>query len=103
MAHDKPFAFAGLWERWHGPDGDVESCCILTTDANDVVRPIHNRMPVILDPAAFDQWLDPTEQDAAALAPLMKAYPAEKMWAYPVTTWVNDVKHKDAQCIEPAA
>src|ERR1700676_4923775 len=57
LADDKPFAFAGLWDRWEGPDGPVESCCILTTDANELVRPIHDRMPVILDPRYFDQWL----------------------------------------------
>jgi putative SOS response-associated peptidase YedK len=54
------FAFAGLWERWKDPNGgNVETCAIITTDANDVVRPVHDRMPVILDPAAYGQWLDP--------------------------------------------
>ncbi|HVS35418.1 MAG TPA: SOS response-associated peptidase family protein [Gemmataceae bacterium] len=82
-AHEGPTAsarqFASLWERWHGPDGDVESCCIRTTDANDVVRPIHDRMPVILDPRHFDAWLDPKRQDAAVLAPLLRPFAGERM------------------------
>jgi putative SOS response-associated peptidase YedK len=103
LADDKPLAFAGLWEKWAGPDGDVESCCILTTAPNELVGAIHNRMPVILDAPDFGQWLDPDEQDAAALAPLLRPFPAERMRAYPVSTWVNDVRHTDARCIEPAA
>jgi len=103
LADDKPFAFAGLFEKWAGPDGDVESCCILTTAPNELAGAIHNRMPAILDPRDFDLWLDPEEQDAASVAPLLRAFPATKMRAYPVSTWVNDVKHKDARCVEPAA
>jgi putative SOS response-associated peptidase YedK len=60
-------------------------------------------MPVILDPRDFDQWPDVKEQDAEALAQLLRPFAAEKMRAYSVSTWVNDVKHKDARCIEPAA
>jgi putative SOS response-associated peptidase YedK len=102
LADDKPFAFAGLWEKWAGPDGDVESCCILTTAPNELVGAIHNRMPAILDPRDFDLWLDPDEQDAEALAPLLRPFSADRMRAYPVSTWVNDVQHRDARCIEPA-
>jgi putative SOS response-associated peptidase YedK len=100
---DKPFAFAGLWERWHGPEGDVESCCILTTDANDLVRPVHDRMPVILDRRHFEQWLDPDEQDAEALTPMLRPYPAESMRAYPVGPLVNRPRNDDARCLEPLA
>jgi len=103
LAEDGPLAFAGLWEAWAGPDGPIESCGILITAPNGLTATIHNRMPVIVDPRDFDQWLDPAQQDAAALAPLMKPFPAERMRAYPVSTWVNDVKHQDARCIEPAA
>jgi putative SOS response-associated peptidase YedK len=54
------FAFVGLWERWHDPNGEVvETCAIITTTANEVVKPVHDRMPVILDPADYGQWLDP--------------------------------------------
>lgn len=103
LVDDKPFAFAGLFETWAEPDGDVESCCILTTAPNDLVGAIHNRMPVILDPRHYDQWLDPKEQDAAAISLLLRPFPAEKMRAYPVSTWVSDVRHKDARCLEPAS
>ena len=103
LADDKPFAFAGLWECWHGTDGDVETCCILTTDANELMRPIHDRMPVILDPQHFERWLDPKEQDAAVVTPLLQPFSSERMKAYPVSTWVNDPRHNDARCLEPAA
>jgi putative SOS response-associated peptidase YedK len=103
LADEKPFAFAGLWERWHGPDGDVESCCILTTEANELVQPIHDRMPVIMDPQHFDQWLDPAGHDAAALVSLLRPFAAERMRAYPVSAWVNDPHHDDARCLEQAA
>jgi putative SOS response-associated peptidase YedK len=54
LQDEKPFAFAGLWERWEGPSGLVETCCILTTEANELVSPAHDRMPVILDRAYFE-------------------------------------------------
>ena len=79
------------------------TCAILTTAANELVRPVHDRMPVILDPRCFDQWLDPKEQDAAILAALLRPFLAERMSAYPVSTWVNDPRHNDARCLEPAA
>src|SRR5262249_6188185 len=82
LAEDGPFAFAGLWERWQGPDGPVESCAILTTAANGLVRPIHERMPVILGRRDFDQWLDPSEEGAAAMAPLLVPYPAGGVRGY---------------------
>jgi putative SOS response-associated peptidase YedK len=66
MQGGKLFAFAGLWERWVPPDGEaIESCTILTTDANELTKPIHDRMPVIVDPPDFGQWLDPAEKPAA--------------------------------------
>ena len=69
---DRPFAFAGLWDRWEEPSGPVETCCILTTEANDLVRPAHDRMPVMLERPYFEQWLDPAEQDADALAWMLR-------------------------------
>ncbi len=102
LIDDKPFAFAGLWERWQGPDGPVDSCAILTAEANELVRPVHERMPCILDRRHFGQWLDPTEQDAAALAPLLRPFAADRRRAYPVSPLVNSPKNDDARCIEPA-
>jgi putative SOS response-associated peptidase YedK len=74
----RPFGFAGLWDQWHSPEGEVvESCTVLTTAANDLMRPIHDRMPVIVDPAAYDRWLDPKIQKPELVQPLLRPYPAE--------------------------
>jgi putative SOS response-associated peptidase YedK len=100
---DRPFAFAGLWERWEGPPGTVVTCCILTTAANELVRPAHDRMPVMLERHYFEQWLDPVERDADALAWMLRPYRAEAMRAYPVSPLVNSPKNDDVRCLEPAA
>jgi putative SOS response-associated peptidase YedK len=102
LQDDKPFAFAGLWDRWEGPTGPVETCCILTTEANELVRPVHDRMPVMLERTNFEQWLDPGEQDAKGLAWMLRPYRAEAMRAYPVSPLVNSPKNDDARCLEPA-
>jgi putative SOS response-associated peptidase YedK len=97
----RPFGFAGLWERWHSPAGDeIESCTILTTAANELMRPIHDRMPVILPPQLQAQWLDPT-QDGTKLLPLLQPYPEAEMHSYPVSTAVNSPKHDSPDCILP--
>jgi putative SOS response-associated peptidase YedK len=104
MRDDRPFAFAGLWESWEGPDhSQVESCTLLTTEPNNLVAPIHNRMPVILAPADYERWLDLSIQAPESLRPLLAPYPSEAMEAYPVTTHVNSPAHDDPKCIEPAA
>ncbi len=97
-------ALGGLWERWRDPDtGEtIESCTILTTRPNELVAPIHERMPVIVPRDAFRTWLDPTVGDRSALEPILRPYPAEEMEAYPVSRWVNDPSHDDPRCIEPA-
>ncbi len=97
------FAFAGLWEHWRDPQGaEVESCTIVTTEANEVLRPLHDRMPVILDSAAEARWLDP-HATTDALQALLAPYPAERMEASPVDAWVSDPKHEGPRCLEPAA
>lgn len=97
-----PFAFAGLWEHWQPPDGEViESCTILTTEPNELLRPIHNRMPVILASTAYDQWLDPTVQHGESLKALLRPYPSEELTAYPVSTLVNNPRHDAPDCLEP--
>lgn len=103
MEDGKPFAFAGLWESWPGPDGPVETCTILTTDANSVVAPVHARMPLILPPDAYTLWLDPTVQAAEPLQALFQPYPAPAMTGYPVSRHVNSVDNDDPQCVAPAA
>src|SRR5687768_6935643 len=71
----KPFAFAGLWEVWRSPDGtSVPSCTLITTSANNLVEGIHDRMPVIIPPEAYERWLDPKERDAGELKDLLKPY-----------------------------
>ena len=82
-------AFARLWERWEGPTGPVETGCILTKAANELVRPAHDRMPVMLERGYYEQWLDPAEQNAKALAWMVRPYRAEAMRAYPVSPLVN--------------
>jgi putative SOS response-associated peptidase YedK len=98
---DRPFAFAGLWERWNGGEQPVESCAIITTEANDLLRPVHERMPVILPPAAYAEWLDPQAHDAQQLTALLRPYAAEDMKAVPVSAWVGNARHDDPRCLEP--
>ena len=99
----QPFAFAGLWEAWQ-PAGDppILSCTIITTTPNELMAEIHNRMPVILSPEAYDVWLDPAEQSPNQLNGLLGPYPAELMTAYPVSKLVNNPKNDAPACIEPA-
>lgn len=99
----QPMGFAGLWERWTSPEGEaLESCCIIVTEGNDLMRPIHDRMPVILDPSCWDAWLDPEIKDPSFLQALLKSYPAEAMTARPVGRQVNNPRHDAPDCLEPA-
>ncbi len=98
----QPFAFAGLWEIWSGPEGDtLLSCTIITTSPNELMADIHNRMPVILPPEAYDRWLDPAERKPTDLDDLLKPYPADSMTAYAVSTLVNNPRNDSPACIEP--
>jgi putative SOS response-associated peptidase YedK len=94
-------AFAALWERWHGEEGDVQSCSIVTTDANELMRPLHDRMPVILDPKDYATWLGQTPRPKEELLALMRAFPSEAMQAVPVSTTVNSPRNQGPRCIEP--
>ena len=99
MADGSVFALAGLWDRWRSPSGEVlETCTILTTDANVLVRAVHDRMPVILRPDDYDLWLDPGVTDPARMAPLLKPFDARLMRMYPVSSRVNNVKYDDPEC-----
>lgn len=97
-----PFAFAGLWERWRDPaDGrSVETCTIVTTDANALLRPIHHRMPVILAPEAYGPWLDPATE-ADRLQALLAAEPGLDLLAVAVSTRVNKVANDDPEVLLP--
>ena len=100
---DRPFAFAGLWEAWEGADhATLETCAILTTAANELVRPIHDRMPVILAASSYSAWLDPAIEDPRQLMPLLVPYPSHEMEAQPVGDFVNSPAHDSPRCVEPA-
>jgi putative SOS response-associated peptidase YedK len=100
----EPFAFAGLWESWHSPTADtILSCTIITTQPNNFMANIHNRMPVILPRRAYGRWLDPDEQGPGQLDDLLVPYPAEEMTAYPVSTVVNNPRNESPDCIAPLA
>jgi putative SOS response-associated peptidase YedK len=106
MQDGLPFAIAGLWETWHSPDGSVlETCTLLTTDPNDVMEPIHNRMPVIVAREDYVQWLgdgnDSSPDDLDQLRHLLRPYDSAAMRAYPISTYVNNVRNEGPRCIEP--
>ncbi|MGF1499270.1 MAG: SOS response-associated peptidase [Elainellaceae cyanobacterium] len=97
-----PFAFAGLWEHWQGPDGsEIESCTILTTQASESVQPIHQRMPVILRPEDYDQWLDPHHQSVDRLQKLLQPHAVPSLSHYPVGLAVNNPRRDSPDCIQP--
>ena len=101
---EEPLAFAGLWEVWRGPDRDwdepVTSCTILTTSANETMEKIHDRMPVILPPSAYDQWLDRDDDDVETLGKLLIPAPPSLLTMHTVATDVNKVQNKGPELIE---
>jgi putative SOS response-associated peptidase YedK len=98
----RPFAFAGLWERWQPPHGaPLYTCTIVTTEANALVRPIHARMPVVLEPAGEELWLDHRLQEAERVLPLLQPYAKGDMQAYPVTRRVNAPQYNSPECLVP--
>lgn len=99
----QPFAFAGLWEVWHPGDENILSCTIITTEPNEFMADIHTRMPAILPPSAWEDWLDPAEKKPEELDRLLRPYPAAEMAAYPVSMLVNSPANDTAECIAPAA
>jgi putative SOS response-associated peptidase YedK len=102
LKDNRPFAFAGLWEHWEPKEGEpIESCTIITTEANEFMLPIHKRMPVILASRDYDQWIDPTIQ-TDSLQSLLKPYPSEEMEAYAVSKMVNNPRNDIPLCVEPA-
>ncbi len=103
LASGKPVAFAGLWSTWRSPQGEViPSCTIITCSPNEIVRPLHDRMPVILPKEAWGPWLAPGEVDPATTLPLLKPFDASPMKAFAVRNVVNDPKNDTAECVSPA-
>ncbi len=99
LKDDQPFGFAGLWERWSGKGEEIQSCTIITTEPNELMKPIHNRMPVIVQQEDYDRWLNPAFEDGKALQQVLRRYPTELMAAYPVSTLVNNPRNDVAECI----
>jgi putative SOS response-associated peptidase YedK len=103
MKDGRPFGFAGLWERWEGEGGRViYSCAILTTEANEVLRPVHDRMPVILHPDDYELWLDGDPRKLDLVKEMLRPYPAEEMTGYPVGVSVNSPRSQGARLIKRA-
>jgi putative SOS response-associated peptidase YedK len=105
-ADDRPFMFAGLWEIWFGPPGvrrdvPLQTCTILTTDANSLTAEVHDRMPVILSSDDHAFWLDPEFQNRQHLQSMLRPFPSDTLTMYPVTTLVNKPAHEQPECIEP--
>jgi len=104
MQDERVFALAGLWDRWQSPDGEtIESYTILTTEPNESIQPLHDRMPVIVDPDDYDLWLDTKTQAVSLLKRLFRPYANDEFAIYAVDTLVNAPANDDPRCIEPQA
>ena len=100
LSSGQVFAFAGLWEIWSGPDGSIiKSCTIITTLPNPLISTIHDRMPAILPPETYRQWVEPGEVNSAVIKELLAPYPADQMEAYPVSRNVNDPKNDTSSLV----
>jgi putative SOS response-associated peptidase YedK len=98
----QPLAFAGLWDCWQAPGGEtLQSMTIVTTSANALLRPLHERMPVILPPEHYALWLDPRLQKADELLPLLVPYPDALLAVLPVSSYVSNARHEGPRCAEP--
>jgi putative SOS response-associated peptidase YedK len=98
------FAFAGLWERWTDPEGEpLESCTLLTTAAAEQLRALHDRMPVIVDPADYGLWMNPQVEEPDLVSPVVDRNLGGALDFYPVSQYVNDVRHDDPRCLEASA
>lgn len=96
---DELFGLAGISERWNGPDGPVRTVSLITTEPNELMREIHDRMPVIVERDEYAAWLDPANQDTAKLTTFIRSFPAEQMEAYPVSKAVSNARSEGAELI----
>lgn len=101
LKNREPFAFAGLWDRWDKEDEPIISCTLITTRPNKLIQTVHDRMPVILPPDAYDHWLNPQMNDQDYLLSLLQPYPEDQMEAYPVSNLVNSPKNDHPSILEP--
>ena len=101
---NRPFAFAGLWERWEqGNTPSLDSCAILTTTPNILMESLHHRMPVILHPKDYVRWLDPTLHERQSFESILQPFPSTEMEAYPVSTLVNNPRYESRACYQSIA
>jgi putative SOS response-associated peptidase YedK len=103
MQDGSPFAMAGLWDVWNGPEGDVLSCSIIVTDANPFMKKLHDRMPVILEPKDYEAWLDPDNQDTTSLKKLLIPAKGDRLTEWKVSRALNNPRNESAQFAEPKA
>ncbi len=104
LTSGEPFAFAGLWETWKDPEGElIKSCTIITTSANERLSPIHDRMPVILPQEQESFWLDQEVEDPVALSSVIASYPDDELDAFEVSTLVNNTRNKGPEVMDPVA
>ena len=96
----EPFAIAGLWDSWKSPEGTrLETCCVITTASRGALAAVHDRMPLVLDEEARDRWLTASPDEARSLLDAPSPLP---LVVIPVSSWVNDVRHEDEHCLDPA-
>ena len=98
---EKPFAFAGLCEHWHRDDETIDSCSLITTEPNELMATIHDRMPAILPPEAYDARLDPEFEGKEKLPALLRPFPVDELTAYAVNSVVNNARNETPDCIAP--
>jgi len=99
LSSGEPMALAGIWDCWPGPTEKLFTCAILTTPANPLVEPVHDRMPAILPEEAWDAWLDPNRTDPAKLLPLLQPLSAGRMEVVPASPVVNNSKYDAPDCL----
>jgi putative SOS response-associated peptidase YedK len=102
MRDNDVFALAGLWDRWEGDGGSLDSCSIIVMPANETMKSLHERMPAIIAPAHYDPWMDSGVTDKAEIMSYLTSAPSNQLMTYPISAWVNSPKHDDDRCIEPA-
>lgn len=102
LKNHEPFGFGGLWEHWKSPEGEIlETCTIITTEANEFMRPLHHRMPAIIQPTDFSKWLDQPEKEES-LKELLRPFSSSAMETYAVSTFVNNPRNDSKECIRKA-
>lgn len=101
LRNGTPFALAGLWDRWNKDGGYLTTFTIITTTPNNIIEPIHDRMPVILKSENHDMWINPDITDTENISDFLKPYPSEEMELYEISTFVNNPKNDSPECIEP--